>query len=149
VRQQRSGPARGRRLGGGGGRRGCRLAPVLHHCRCRRYCWCWCPEGFGCSDCWWWISLSIPFVYQEYAPFPSPVFSFPLSSCRACSLCQFESGFHRSSAVPHEIRVGMGVWEHPKCVDLAVDSLILWGQGGLDLCFRLYCRVHETSWFWY
>jgi hypothetical protein len=43
--------------------------------------------------------------------------------------------------------VGMGVWEHPKCVDLAVGSLILWGQGGggLDLCFRLYCRVHETS----
>jgi hypothetical protein len=24
----------------------------------------------------------------------------------------------------------MGVWEHPKCVDLAVGSLILWGQGG-------------------
>jgi hypothetical protein len=27
--------------------------------------------------------------------------------------------------------VGMGVWEHPKCVDLAVGSLILWGQGGV------------------
>jgi hypothetical protein len=106
-------------------------------------------KGNWLSDCWWWISLySLCLPGVRPLPFTCLLIPTVVVSCLL--------------AVSIRVRFPVDLvwcpakseweWGSGSTPSAWISQWIVWFcgvRGGLDLCFRLYCRVHETSWFWY